>query len=356
MGPVTSKLQFPSRVLTLALSLIVCTVSASAKNKKDKKAEQAEAQALLDKAAALTNIEAPGSQPFVYIANTSWTENGKTTKGLFGVAWQRVDRYREQIAFPGFMQTEVVSGDKLYRARNTEPMQLLAMRWLSMFPVWNHLGNRPKKGPTISSAHPPKELANAKNFACVTATVADTGIETAKLTVCFDNSTGLPLLSQQRYGDNTVTQAFSNYAALGDKYFPREITYADSAGNRGEMKASRLDVFTTFAESTFQPPPNSMALPWCAQPTFKNPLANDPVFMHIQKWIPAEIPDLNEPYIFIMVNSKGRVQKVFFMGTPPNFQEQDAANDVYGSQLPIKYCGKEAIPYETFLQLGRRVQ
>src|SRR5690348_14097709 len=83
--------------------------SAPAKDKKqDKKAEKAAAEALLDKAAALTNIESAGSQPFVYIATANWTANGKTLEGQYGVAWQQVDRYRKQIASPGYLQTEVV--------------------------------------------------------------------------------------------------------------------------------------------------------------------------------------------------------------------------------------------------------
>lgn len=341
--------------------LSLCTLSAN-----DKKAEQAEAQALLDRAATLTNIEAAGSQPFVLIANTSWIENGKTTNGRFGIAWQQMDRYREQIAFPGFMQTEVVSNGKLYRARNAGYLPLLAIHWLGMFPIWNAWESLPVSDPVrsiwtagsrtnlkVDSGPAPKELASTANFTCVAGTRA-LPRDIVESTECFDNSTGLPLFFQQRWANNTLTYVFSDYTSVGEKRFPREITYADSAGERGEMKASRLSVFTTFADAEFQPEPNSKAETWCAEPTFVDQVKGKWPYDEARRWIMPRLPALDDPYLFVTVNAKGGVDKVFFDGFSPNSLQKSGADRVYGDQLPIKYCGKQAIPYEMVDRLWLR--
>lgn len=366
MRPVAT---FPRPALCFFLVMILaaaCFQRVSARDKQDKKVEQAEAQALLDKAAALTNIEAAGSQPFVYIANTSWTDSGKTTKGLFGVAWQRADRSREQIAFPGFMQTEVVSKDKLYRARNIAYLPLVAARWRGMFAVsklWGRLpvsdavrlswAEQPRTTSRIDPEIVPKELAAAANFICVTGTTT-LPHDTVEFTECIDNANGLPLLFRRRYGKNSTTYLFSDYAAIGEKRFPREITYADSAGNDGEMKASRLGAFTTFSDAEFQPVPDSKAEPWCAEPTFQNPLKREPAYDVATKWIGLRLANLDDPYLFVVINAKGGVDKVFFDGFSPNADQKSVADRVYGDQLPIMYCGKKPVAYETFVRIFQR--
>src|SRR5690348_14337196 len=241
--------------------------SAPAKDKKqDKKAEKAAAEALLDKAAALTNIESAGSQPFVYIATANWTANGKTLEGQYGVAWQQVDRYRKQIASPGYLQTEVVLKNTLYRSRNFKSPPLVTTRWDGMFALRTLFSDWPEKKLKIDRSHPPEELRNLANFTCVVSETSG-GIESYERLACVDDLTGLPLLYRAKYGGNTITRVFSDYANLGDKNFPRDITYFDSTEARGELKATRLEVFTAFGDSIFQPESGSTAEPWCADPT-----------------------------------------------------------------------------------------
>lgn len=353
MARVTLVRWFPSLTCVSLLVVTILAPSASATAKKNKTAQQIEAQALLDKAATLTDIEAAGSQPFVYIANANWTTNSKTTTGLFGVAWQTVDRYREQISVRRFTQMEIVLKDTLYRTRNLESPPLLTERWHGMFELHGLFKDWPRKL-KIEASRPPKELAGTANFTCVT---ADTGIgvETVERIACFDNPTGLPILSRTHYGDNVVTRTFSDYATLGEKHFPREITYSDSIGDHGELKSSRLEVFTAFADSTFQPAPGSKSEPWCAEPTFKNPLKDDAVFLFMQQQpIPFKGPDLDDAYAFVTVSAKGRAEKVFFVGKPSNFVENNMANRLYSAQFLIKSCGQQPIPYEMFVHLPVR--
>lgn len=343
----------------------MCAPCVFAKNKENRKAAQAEAQALLEKAATLTNIQAAGSEPFVFVANTSWTREGKTTKGLFGVAWQQVGRYREQIAFPGFMQTEVVSNQKLYRARNLPYVPIVVMRWQSMFGVWTKWKNWPEKSLKIDNRHPPRELAKGKNFTCVTGAKV-LPLDTIDYTGCLDNATGLPLLFQQRWRASRFTYTFSDYAALGDEHFPQRITYEDSAGREGEMTATRLSVFTNFADSTFQPAPNSTEETWCAEPKFKNPLGfwemmspdrlalsmspvpnlRDPLAL-----MAGIVPSLKDPLVFLVVSAKGRVEKAYPGSSDPPRLKRALSGMHYNPGFPIKYCGKEAIPYEVFIQV-----
>lgn len=109
----------------LRLAVLICALSGVSANlcvraalANDKKSEDAQAaQALLDKASKVTNIEAAGAQPFLLIAKTSWTQYGKTTDGQFALAWQAPNRCRRETTLSGFLEAVVVNGSVLYRTR-----------------------------------------------------------------------------------------------------------------------------------------------------------------------------------------------------------------------------------------------
>src|SRR5215472_16537791 len=230
-GPSNRNALLPFPDLRRSFAGVTCAPATSGKDKKQDK--KAEAQALLDQAAKLTNIEGADGQPFSLLADTTWTEGGKTVSGQIGLAWQARERHREEVTFPGFLETTVVADDELRRLRSTAYVPLEEMHWLQMLQFWHQMNDWGKKNAKIDNSAPPKELAAFSNISCVIATY-EVGRDTLHRRACFDTANGWLLLLQQRVDKEVITQTFSSYGTFGNKEFPFEISYQDTAGARGE--------------------------------------------------------------------------------------------------------------------------
>lgn len=348
MGRITSSIRFPCfLVLAAIFSTGVLVRSEIAKNGKSDESKSA-AQAFLDKAAALTNLEGPGSKPFLLIADTNWTQNGVSTDGHILVGWQDPNLYREEVAFPGFDEAFFGKDDVRYHIRSAAYTPLVAVQWATLVPIWKFWETWPKDKSKIDDKHIPKELTGTSNFSCVTVETA-LGFGALTRTGCFDNASGLPLILQYEATGEIATVKFSDYVPIGDKYFPRDITYADRKGTHGEVKASKLVAVTHFAEEAFQPPANSTPEPWCADPTFENSSSRQSFYANLQG--PLLMPDAI--YYLAFVGTKGDVKNAFFLpASPKAAPERLLSGSIYNATMPIKLCGKKPIPYELVLHVS----
>lgn len=353
MGRVTATRWFASLLCAALLATLAFVPSATAKDKKEgKKTEIAAAEALLDKAAKLTNIEAADGQSFTLLADTTWTEGGKTVSGQIGLAWQARERHREEVTFPGFLETTVVANNELRRLRSTAYVPLEEMHWLQMLQFWYQMNDWGKKKAKIDNSAPPKELAALSNISCVTAAY-EIGRDTLHRRACFDTASGRLLLLQQRVDKEVVTQTFSSYGTLGNKEFPFEISYQDTAGARGEVRIAKLNAVGAFPASTFQLPAPATVHAWCATPTLKGLQEPDFAADNFLRWLPGRRPvHLTDPYVFVIVGVKGDVQNSFLFDSNPNLGEQSAFSTIRKETFPIELCGTQPISYEFFMRLG----
>src|SRR5690242_5666629 len=130
--------------ITACLALALCALCAQplplaaaprgAKGDKEKKLSPAEAQAkeLLDKATALTNIEAPTSPGFVMIAHFKFAAAKKNYEGSETLQWSSPDLGRSQFSAGSYTRVRVVARDKMYLAQSSNYLPFPGQQWQSM--------------------------------------------------------------------------------------------------------------------------------------------------------------------------------------------------------------------------------
>lgn len=327
----------------------------------DKKEDQAAAQALLGRAARVTNLEATGAAPFLLVAKTSWTQYGKTTDGQFALAWQAPDRYRRETTLAGFFEAEVVAGNALYRTRNLEYIPLAMVRPAALLKVASTFTNWPRTEMKMETDPPPKGLAGTSHFLCIAA-VTEFNRASVRHVACFDNATGAPLIEQQQLSSGgTETITYADYAPVNGKQFPRSIKYEDSVGVRGDVEITKIAATASFPDATFQQPAQSIEQLWCAAPKVINAPTPSWAFDNWLKWgpeperewTPGRALQLDEPVAFVAVNAKGKVQSAVLLDDPPNARERTAVSLMRKDSFPVQACGKEPVPYEALVRLIR---
>src|SRR4029077_13193906 len=80
--------------------------------------DEKKARALIEKAAAMTDLRAPGAPPFRLRASVTTLVNGQSLTGTYTLSWASPALYREDFAFPGYTETDVVTDGKLWRKRS----------------------------------------------------------------------------------------------------------------------------------------------------------------------------------------------------------------------------------------------
>lgn len=341
------------RMLALAMSLFSAAFlcrSAFTNDTNDKSTDEAEAHALLDQGNKLTSIESAGSSPFLLIAKTTWTEGGKTTNGQMALAWQAVDRYRYEQTLPGFVQATVVAGNVLYRSRNADYVPFAAYQPDGMLHMWDLWKRWPKERQMLDPASAPKELTTKTNFICVT---AKTELQRYSIrhVACFDKATGVPLIEQEILPSGVGTTTYSNYGSVGDKQFPREITYKDPLGSSGEVTITTLNATAGFPESTFHRPAQSTEEPWCENPN-QGPMENRRFANDLWGARSRYVPRFDDPRLFLSVNTKGNVQKAIVIDHANLSGLREYVSFIRQQTFPVETCGTQRIPYETVLQLS----
>ena len=319
--------------------------SASAKNKNSQAA-----QALLDKAVKVTDIQAAGGQPFLLIAKTSWTQYGKTTNGQFALAWESASHYRREITLPGFVEAIVTEGGTLYRTRNVDFVPLAALRSASLLEVSQAFKNWPTNEMKIDE-QPPTRLGGASDFRCISA-VTEFPRSSVRHVACFDNTKGVPLIEQERLPSAESTVTFSGYIQLNDNLFPRVIRYDDTAGVHGAVEVVKLEAVANFPQKTFEPPARSIEQAWCTDPKVTQP-EHSPAQDNWLRWEPGPIVALDDPLVFMSVSAKGAAQNVVLLDESAGKLEKMAASRMWKGRFAVETCGKTSIPYETVIHLMR---
>lgn len=325
-------------ILTLAATLVGSSTSATDNNE-----ERAKAQALLDKAVSVMNIQVPGGQPFLLAAETTWTEGKTTAHGQLAIAWEAPNRYRNEVASPGFLQVVVVAGNVLWRTRNTDHLSFAAFKAEQMLDVSGSLTHWPKKQIKIDNTDPQKDST------CVVG-LTELNRDAIHHVACFDG-TGRILFDKRQMSTGGVALTYSGYVAVGDKQFPTTITYSNSRGDHGEVKVTKLDTPASFPATTFQRPDKSTEEAWCEAPQYGDSLEMPWAFHQWRTWGSGPTFKIDGPYIFVVVNAKGDATKALPLNDFRWPWNNIAIDEIYRTKLPIKTCGAQAIPYETVLQL-----
>jgi len=329
--------------MLIALGISACPLAAAPhKNKKLSPAE-AQAQALLDEAKALTDIEAPGRPPFVMIANVRYTLGDTTTAGKLGISWSASDLFRREFSLPGFHEVEVISGGKLYRLRDTEYLPYAVRHWSTMIHVTENLyvGTHPHM---LKPKDFPRQWAGRPDVYCLRAKAFD-----EQNTLCLDRSTNEALSLDRKFGNNSESWSFKDYGSTGEIRFPHRIAVHDWLGFQGEIDIQKIAAVQKFAANEFTPLAGAAGLPWCGHPVYKTSKA----MRTISPVIPPEDLGNKAPVLaYEQVGVDGRVKQYMLLYPQRGFLNDPKFRWLADVPALQKTCDGNAIPYERFFSFN----
>jgi hypothetical protein len=256
----------------LAVCLLVSAPSAPAANKKLNQA----AVALLQKAIAASDIEAKGSPAFQLHATVSLAgANSQHPDGTLAEFWTPEGERRQVTTLPGFQLVQVSDGRHAWTKStvNFIPYDVYAFWAALAFAKELHEWTDTSEGPLFVAGMVQTHLLPSRaraeldkprlerkeNEDCAEAKTAY-GV---KNEFCFDRSTGGLL----RLDEGHISYEYSDYAAFGQKMFPRSIR-AFSGKKKTEIfeiHIDRIDALTKPAPEAFLPEKGSQEWPGEAQ-------------------------------------------------------------------------------------------
>ena len=211
--------------------------------------QQEQATALLSRAAELSNIRLPESEPFILRAQVRLLRlRAGEQEGTYTLAWESPDRWRAQIDFGGsYQDVQIVNKGRQWRGSNTnqEPVRMYEVRQVLDFA--SRLELRPQE--TVRNIrsrsedesltqcvemerfpiNPPRGLQSIP-----------VGFRTILLGVpselCFDAAAGHLVREKRRH----LTNAYTDYAPWGSGLFPRTLRVFEGGTLVVEVRVSEL--------------------------------------------------------------------------------------------------------------------
>ena len=310
----------------------------------DKKAEQAEARALLAKSHDLSNIEAVGSPAFVLNAKIHYQTGTQTAEGDGQIIWTAPDHYRVAYSAPNYFYIEIVRDGHRYLARTNDEMPLV------IYDLHTTVAKAMQAGPD------PKD--KIKNVAVMQSGNDSLTCITFKPPVamrdCLD-SNGDTVTTES--GPPTAASApykryeFGDFVAFGAKRFPRKMTFRGGDGHVIEIEIQKLALAKNIPTDEFKIPMHSAVETWCAQPEFDPPHVARPETTFDLRMALAQGPAA--PLIaagaslYCVVDRGGRVRYVTLMHSSRPIKDEVVRNWVRGARLPLLHCGDDGLEYQT---------
>jgi hypothetical protein len=301
----------------------------------------AEASALLAKARDLVNLYATG--PFRLKARVrlyALAHNAAST-GTYTLEWAAPDRWREEFAFPGYTETNVVSGEKLWRLRNVpyRPLRVWQLTWLMDVPA--HVTFEPNKESALAAS---KELDNGVPLTCVKSAED----KWTSQRDCVETASGRPLFIELASPGITELYHYMDYAPFGDKVFPRTLRYSYGGVIDVEAKVDELEPLTAAAgqslDSLFTPPQGAISRQWCANRTPATEIKDT-----FKKIYPA--PRAGRVTLDMMIGADGHVHDAYVLESMDLATDGDARGVAKRSQWHPAMCGNWPIEEEKIMQI-----
>ncbi|MGH9709613.1 MAG: hypothetical protein ACRD4H_02955 [Candidatus Acidiferrales bacterium] len=327
-------------------------VSIVAASHGNERSDGIKARALLEKAMAETNIQTPASPAFLLEADAQFTDGKTPVRGEFGLSWAANDLYKQRIILPGFSQTLIVSGNRLYRDRNSNFLPLPAYEWAQMLTL-PHTWSLPADLKFDSGGPPPGLVDRVGNvqIRCV-AGLLEGKRSSIREKFCIDTDDSVPLSIDIRYPEGrTIMYKFLYGSPFDNKRFPHTITYDDSIGLHASITVRKLEKVTAFAPTEFQSPNNAAVEDWCANPTFKSAYPEVEAYAKdFNKWSGTPTAIEHVGYIYVRIDKKGKLQTAVLLYPSDNVLLKDTVAQVYHGKFAVKLCGGQPVDYESVVQ------
>lgn len=350
MGGVTSRRWFPSLICAALLACMPTMPGAFANdNKPDKKELKAQAEALLAKSRDLSDIEAPGSPPFVLNAKIHYQIGTQSADGQGQIIWLAPDHYREAYTAPNYSYTEIVRDGHRYFSRTNNEMPLMMYEVQRTMQRAMSAGLKQKE--KIKRADPAPIGSEAR--ICVTFT------DELALRRCFDDDGDVAAMERHSPGDGILGERyqFSDFAGFGTKRFPKGIVFRGGDGHVIEIDTQDLAPVKEVAADAFDVPADATKEPWCAGPKaadadlprapFSPAIDLGPMLNAIQSIGAANVA------LYLEIAANGHVRAGSVIHSPKPIKDEYLKTWLKEMRFPPLRCGNEGIEYQTELQLGR---
>jgi hypothetical protein len=301
----------------------------------------AEEPALLAKSLDATDIRSPGSPPFVLIAKVHMQDGGKSVDGQYATSWAEPAKFRRILSFPNFTETDVATGDFIFKKRSMEGLPLLvwqANRMMDSF--FKHQLNPKSK---IKKAF--TEQANGVTLNCMVLEEKEVDSK-----VCFQPDTAGPVsldVEVNRFSAFQEHYQFRDYQPFEGKRFPRSILFTGWGSRSIEIKVEKLLRVQAFAAKEFTPLPESARFVVCANESasvgdgdFGLGKISGSGFRNIKAAI----------YLEIGPNGAARYGEVVYSSSP--LDNKEVLQWYLDSPFPVRSCDGKPIAYEIMVRLS----
>lgn len=301
------------------------------------------AVALLDKAANLVNLRDGTSGLFRLKAHVRLygLAHNAAANGTYTLDWAAPGRWREEFSFPGFTETSVAAGDKLWRSRNIpyRPLRVWQLIWL--MDVRAHVVVGPYKESALQMSD---ELENGVKLTCIKNNQGPYTSERG----CIETATGRPDFIELASPGITELYHYMDYAPFGDKVFPRTLRYSFGGIMDVEAKVDELAPLAAAGgeslDSLFAPPSGAKEQGWCANFTPATEINNA-----LDKTYPAPRP--GRVAVHIIIGTDGHVRDAYMLESMDLATDADARNAAKHSLWRAAKCGDIPVEEEKVVQI-----
>ncbi len=250
--------------LTCALAMCAMLVAFRSAPANDKNELKAQAEALLAKSQGLSNIEAPGSPPFVLNMKIHYQIGAQSMDGQGQIIWLAPDHYREAYAAPNYSYTGIVRDGYHYLARtkNETPLAIYELQRT----LERALGASVIKNARIKQAD--ASQFGGQSLTCVTFSDKST------LKRCFTSDGDVATMELDPpplMGVLGERYEFSNFVEFGLRRFPQKLIFHGGDGHVIEIDVQQLATTKEVVADAFAAPLGSMKETWCAEPEMAAP-------------------------------------------------------------------------------------
>jgi len=323
-----------------ALPFLAAFAQSGKENKKELKAQ---AEALLAKSQGLSDIEAPGSPPFVLNAKIHFQIGAQSMDGQGQIIWLAPDHYREVYTAPNYSYTEIVRDGYRYiqRTKDELPPIIYELRTAveHSFAIRKATKDKIKKITVTPSG--------SDTSTCITYTHG--------IMECLDNDADETVFETDwpQALAMTVRYELSGFATFGSRRFPQKIVFRGGDGDVIDVEVQRLAFIKDAPADAFQIPLHSAQETWCATPEYEQ---NALHFMNL----PSDFNDATmelmkaNASLYCVINSGGHVRAVYVLHSDRKVKDQVLQDWMSEARFPQLVCGKDGQEYEieAYFSLG----
>ncbi len=227
---------------------------------------RAEAQALLRQCNEMVNLTAPDGPPFRLHASVQATDElGQPIQGTYLLCWASLDRYRQEMNFPGYSAVSVADGHTIWKKRTLPYVPLFDWRTLTAI----QSPQQALLAPIESVKSINRITQDGVELTCLQTEV----LQWFERKVCLDVNAAVPVLTEDRQLGSRIE--FSKFMLLGYHpfhRFPREIRYSLWGKLRVTIDVDQIDLLGKEDPAWLIPPSGARAWPMCGKYIHPEPL------------------------------------------------------------------------------------